>query len=111
MDPMIVSLIFQGLRLVAQLSTQGYRARQALSELEAFLVQLHQENRLPTYEEMVHYTSATADLDKHFRANLERLKTIVAEPVSVPIEELPVRPAEADAVFGSDKFDDTLGEV
>lgn len=90
MDPLIISLIFQGLRLAAQVATQGVRAKEALNDLEVFLLKLHQENRLPTPEEMAQWTERTASLDRLFASKVKQLEAIIAQgggPIPVPPPE------------------------
>lgn len=76
LTPLVISLIFQGIRIAAQVAGGNHRADAALSELELFMVKLNEEGRDPTPEEMAVYTAKTAELDFSFQQNLERLKAV-----------------------------------
>lgn len=75
LSPLIISLIFQAIRIAAQVAGGNARANAALSELELFMVQLNQEGRDPTPEEMAIYTERTAEIDLEFQQLLDRLET------------------------------------
>ena len=108
MDPMILSLVFQAIRLGAQLMTEGARARVALDELELFLLKLHEEDRLPTPDEFRIFTGKTAAIDKSFRRKLEKLAELGKyetqpdlpglDPISDPILGSNVVSAAAEVV-------------
>lgn len=101
MDPMILSLVFQAIRLGAQLMTEGARARVALDELELFLLKLHEEDRLPTPDEFRIFTGKTAAIDKSFRRKLEKLAELAELGKYETQPDLPGLDPISDPILGS----------
>ncbi len=74
MDPMTVAMIFAGLRLLSQVVAGSARAKERLSDFEAYLLALHQEGREPTVEELAGFVKSALDADDGLAAAIQRLK-------------------------------------
>lgn len=74
MDPVMLALIFAGVRLASQAATGTARQRDRLADFEAFLLALHTEGRAPTMEEAAGFVTAACRADDGLAAAIDRLK-------------------------------------
>lgn len=74
---MTVAMIFAGIRLLSQVVAGSARAKERLSDFEAYLLALHQEGREPTAEEIASFVRDALEADDGLADAIQRLKDAV----------------------------------
>jgi len=95
MDPATISLIFMGIRMVAQAVRAGTSRAHFVDELEAFLITLHEEGRTATPEEIMEWANKAGASNAAYKAQLAEFLAAIGD---APAPESFVSPRLSEAL-------------
>ena len=87
MDPATISLIFMGIRMVAQAVRAGTSRAHFVDELEEFLITLHNEGRTATSEEVMEWANKAARSNSAYKAQLNAFLIAIGDRPTPPVPE------------------------